>query len=256
MATRCALCNLLWRRLSGLRETPREPLKLIRVGSKVKALPIDQTIISLYSEPGKQGDGLAVMAQTQTDSCLLGPQRGSPALSYAQLGLPLLPEAASQEQFALLNGLIHHCDEKHECMGPLEYSTVPGTLPTRVIDVGGTAGRIRLVETSEEPAARGHYVALSHCWGRLDSTQRFCTYAYNIAERKANIAYHELPRNFQDAIRITRALGVRYLWIDSLCIKQGDQEDWAAESAKMEDVFSNAYCTIAASSAASSLTGF
>lgn len=194
--------------------------------------------------------------QTQADSCIQGPQKGFPAHSYAQLGLPLLPVAASQEQFAVLNALIRHCDEKHECMAPLGYPTLPGTLPTRVIDVGGTAEKIRLVETSEEPAARGHYIALSHCWGRLDQTQRFCTDAYNIAERKANIAYDELPRNFRDAVRITRALGIRYLWIDSLCIKQGDQKDWAAEAVKMEDVFSNAYCTIAASSAASSLTGF
>ncbi|KAK7699053.1 hypothetical protein SLS64_011967 [Diaporthe eres] len=60
MTTRCALCNLLWRRLSGLRKTPQEPLKLIRVGSRVKALPTDETIISLYSEPGRQNDGLVV----------------------------------------------------------------------------------------------------------------------------------------------------------------------------------------------------
>lgn len=209
----------------------------------------------IASQVGKMMASL-LATQTQADYCLQGPQKGSPALAYVQLGLPLLPEAASQEQFALLNALIRHCDEKHECMAPLEYSTLSGTLPTRVIDVGGTAERIRLVETSEEPAARGHYIALSHCWGRLDPTQRFCTYAYNIAERKANIAYDELPRNFQDAIRVTRALGIRFLWIDSLCIKQGDQEDWTAESARMEDVFSNAYCTIAASSATSSLTGF
>lgn len=256
MTTQCALCALLWRQLSGLQETPQEPVTLIRVGSKVKALPIDKTIISLYSEPGKQIDGLPLVAQKQADFCLQGSQRGFPALSYAQLGLPLLPDAASQEQFAFLNALIHYCDENHQCMAPAGYSTSPGKLPTRVIDVGGTVERIRLVETSEEPTARGHYIALSHCWGRLDQKQLFCTYAYNIAERKANIAYDELPRNFQDAIRITRAMGIPYLWIDSLCIKQGDQEDWAAESVKMEDVFSNAYCTIAASSAACSLTGF
>lgn len=60
MTTRCALCNMLWRSLSGLQETPQEPVKLIRVGSKVKALPIDQPILSLYSDPGRQNNGLAV----------------------------------------------------------------------------------------------------------------------------------------------------------------------------------------------------
>ncbi|RSL40480.1 hypothetical protein CEP51_016694 [Fusarium floridanum] len=65
-----------------------------------------------------------------------------------------------------------------------------------------------------------------------------------------------MPRTFQDAVRTTRALGIAYLWIDFLCIIQGDEADWEAESAKMEEVFSSAYCTIAASSARSSLDGF
>lgn len=179
------------------------------------------------------------------------------AVPFTQLGLPLLPQAASPEQFILLNSLVHHCDEKHECMavqGPTESSS---ELPTRIIDVGRyDAEPIRLVETSQEPAATGRYIALSHRWGDLRREQRFCTYADNLTQRKERIEFDELPASFQDAVRVTRALGVRYLWIDSLCIIQEDPKDWAAESGKMEDVFSHAYCTIAASSAQSSLVGF
>lgn len=130
-------------------------------------------------------------------------------------------------------------------------------LPTRIIDVGGhDAEPIRLIETSQEPAATRRYIALSHRWGDLRRDQRFCTYADNLVRRKERIEYDELPANFQDAVRVTRALGVRYLWIDSLCIIQEDPKDWAVESGRMEDVFSHAYCTIAASSAQSSLVGF
>lgn len=41
-----------------------------------------------------------------------------------------------------------------------------------------------------------------------------------------NIDMDELPKTFQDAIVITRRLGARYLWIDSLYIIQDSVEDW------------------------------
>lgn len=157
----------------------------------------------------------------------------------------------------MLKVLVHHCDEKHKCMAVQEPLQPPSKLPTRVIDVGGDDGDpIRLVETSQDPAVTGRYVALSHRWGDLSQDQRFCTYADNIAQRKERIEYDELPASFRDAVRVARALGVRFLWIDSLCIIQEDPEDWAAEAGRMEQVFSHAYCTIAASSAESSLAGF
>ncbi|CAF3455489.1 unnamed protein product, partial [Fusarium graminearum] len=59
-----------------------------------------------------------------------------------------------------------------------------------------------------------------------------------------------------DAIKITRHLGIRYLWIDSLCICQDDVEDWARESAAMQQVYAGAYLSIAADNAAGSEQGF
>ncbi|KAJ4865530.1 heterokaryon incompatibility protein (HET) domain-containing protein [Trichoderma breve] len=73
---------------------------------------------------------------------------------------------------------------------------------------------------------------------------------------KKNIPYRALPKTFQDAVTVTRALGVPYLWIDSLCIIQEDEKDWETEAIRMEEVFSFAYCTIAASRGTSSLSGF
>lgn len=55
---------------------------------------------------------------------------------------------------------------------------------------------------------------------------------------------------------MTQGLGIRYLWIDSLCIIQGCREDWEREAQRMEDVFAGAYCTLAATSAANSEAGF
>ncbi|KIW25689.1 uncharacterized protein PV07_08850 [Cladophialophora immunda] len=56
----------------------------------------------------------------------------------------------------------------------------------------------------------------------------------------------------QDAIAIARRLGVRYLWVDALCILQGTDEaklDWQRESPRMRDVYGNAFLTIVAAPA-------
>ncbi|KAF5671413.1 heterokaryon incompatibility protein [Fusarium heterosporum] len=42
--------------------------------------------------------------------------------------------------------------------------------------------------------------------------------------------------------------GVRYLWVDALCIVQGDSQDWERESANMGNIFRNSYFTIGAAS--------
>ncbi|KAM7218287.1 hypothetical protein V8F06_006350 [Rhypophila decipiens] len=50
---------------------------------------------------------------------------------------------------------------------------------------------------------------------------------------KRRIPLADMPQNFQDAITVTRNLGVPYLWIDSLCIIQGDEADWLREAGRM-----------------------
>ncbi|KAG4430240.1 hypothetical protein IFR05_014282 [Cadophora sp. M221] len=132
-------------------------------------------------------------------------------------------------------------------------------MPTRVIDVGD-GYTARLVSTVAENIIEGaQYIALSHCWGTLSEKQRekSRTTTSNEKEwRTQGFLVKALPRTFQDAIIVTRELGQRYLWIDSLCIIQGEGGDWAAEATKMEAVFKNAYCTIAATSAKDSTEGF
>lgn len=65
----------------------------------------------------------------------------------------------------------------------------------------------------------------------------------------------EIPKTLQDAVAITRRLGLEYLWIDSLCICQDDAEEWARESARMINVYANAHIVIAANHAENSSIG-
>ena len=56
-----------------------------------------------------------------------------------------------------------------------------------------------------------------------------------------------LPLTFREAISITRKLGVRYLWIDALCIIQDSVADWLTESSQMRNVYHRTYLNLAAS---------
>lgn len=74
--------------------------------------------------------------------------------------------------------------------------------------------------------------------------------------RKGFPVSERLPKTFSDAILVARKLGVPYLWIDSLCIVQDDESDWAVESSQMASVYANSYLTIAAASSDSDEKGF
>ena len=77
------------------------------------------------------------------------------------------------------------------------------------------------------------YVALSHCWGQ---TKILILEDHMLETMTHGIDWSQLPRTFQDAMIVTRRLGLRYLWIDSLCIIQNSQEDWIRESKTMQNV--------------------
>ena len=55
---------------------------------------------------------------------------------------------------------------------------------------------------------------------------------------------------------MTRKLGFRYIWIDSLCIIQDDAADWQVEAADMGRIYASAHLTIAATSSQSTHDGF
>ncbi|KAJ4111348.1 hypothetical protein NW768_011925 [Fusarium equiseti] len=80
--------------------------------------------------------------------------------------------------------------------------------------------------------------------------------AENIEEMKSGVTLQRLPAAYVDAITLTRQLGVRYIWIDALCIIQDSQADWEKECSKMAETYTNAYVTIAAASSSSVTSHF
>lgn len=60
------------------------------------------------------------------------------------------------------------------------------------------------------------------------------------------IPLKDLPQTFRDAMELTRRLGYRYIWIDSLCIVQDSESDWHREALAMSSIYGNSSCNIAA----------
>lgn len=89
-----------------------------------------------------------------------------------------------------------------------------------------------------------------------EELRTFCTTPENYHDRLEGFSVNDLPKTFQDAVRVTRTLGKKYLWIDAICIIQGPGGDWKTEARKMEDVFACAFVTIAATSARGWQEGF
>jgi hypothetical protein len=164
------------------------------------------------------------------------------------------PAADSVENLRLARRWLSECQHNHKsCMNCVDIAP-----PTRLVDVGPADGSQdpRLLLTAEylnreqdaHPGLQLPYLTLSHCWGQTPADAPWKTTQATLATFTTSIPIEALPKTLHDAIKITRSLGERYIWIDSLCIVQDSPDDWAKESARMGRVYSNSQCTIISSS--------
>lgn len=114
----------------------------------------------------------------------------------------------------------HDACAKHGelCKAPALARVVPGGMlatPTWLMDVVDEC----IVPFS---TATARYLTLSYTWGRVDCLRHLNS---NIEKLRNAGALHPdktplIPRTVRDAMGITKLLGERYLWVDSLCINQ------------------------------------
>jgi Heterokaryon incompatibility protein (HET) len=123
-------------------------------------------------------------------------------------------------------------------------------LPTRLVHIPRNPDKQLRLRVSK--GLTGQYVALSYCWGRGEV---FKTTSAEYGARLDGFEAGMLPQTIQDAVSIARRFGFEYIWIDALCIIQGDVEDWAHESSRMSRVYGNASLTLCADLARSSDDG-
>lgn len=163
---------------------------------------------------------------------------------------------ADQEAWAKALAWLGTCVSEHDTCN-IEMRAEPW-YPTRLLDlnaVGSNQETIRLVVTSEDPPTRNEkYATLSHCWGAAQFLQ---LKKASLSSFRNGIKVSEMPKTFRDAIKVTRKLGIRFLWIDSLCILQDkdDLSDWLVEAERMHKVYSYSFCNISAAAALDSSKG-
>lgn len=81
-------------------------------------------------------------------------------------------------------------------------------------------------------------MALSYCWG---GSQRMTTTKQTLGDLSERIPLLELPQSLQDAVFVTRQMGIRYLWVDALCIIQDCEQDKDEQTQHMEVIYQRAY---------------
>ncbi|KAL4779399.1 heterokaryon incompatibility protein-domain-containing protein [Aspergillus varians] len=189
---------------------------------------------------------------------LLFPSSASSVQIFTPIGYPpalnvpsghgLSSHGDADEAYDFIQQCLARCQDDHQaCHHAVNYA------PTRLIDVGMQQGaEVRLIESAQLPRTPS-YLALSYCWGR---TEVVVTTASNYEAMKREIQLSCLPQTVQDAIKITRRVGLQYIWIDALCIIQDSVSDWEVESSEMAAVYQSAYFTIAAATSEAAAQGF
>ena len=164
----------------------------------------------------------------------------------------MIPQPLDREtrDMDLIKRCLEYCRKNHD---KCKHQQAPNpetlqTAPSRLIDVvdmklvptkPGTNGRVNLGQVE--------YVALSYVWGRdpfftLQSTN-LSTLCQKDAFQNPAIT---LPQTILEAIEVTKFLGYKYIWIDSLCIEQDSTEDTITQIGSMHVIYAQASLTIVA----------
>lgn len=125
-------------------------------------------------------------------------------------------------------------------------------LPRRVIEVSAGDSTPCCLYQSQE-GERAEYVALSYCWG--PGAQQLTTMSSNITDHLAALP-SGLGRTILDAIHVCRKIGMRFLWVDALCIIQDDDDDKLDQIAGMGSIYRCSTLTIVAACAEKVTDGF
>jgi hypothetical protein len=134
---------------------------------------------------------------------------------------------------------LRDCLEDHESCVDIKSSFTP----TRLVLIADGEPRVRF---RDEIPQHTRYATLSHCWG----STRFVTLLKENCEKfRSRISPNALSKTIRESIETARLLGFWYIWIDTLCIVQDDEEDWEREATSMAAVYGGSALNLAASGA-------
>ncbi|KAH8647328.1 heterokaryon incompatibility protein-domain-containing protein [Xylariales sp. PMI_506] len=101
------------------------------------------------------------------------------------------------------------------------------------------------------------YTCLSYVWG--DTGALFSATRKTLAQLLEPGVFtryaDRIPQTIRDAMKVTRALGVRFLWVDRLCIVQDDDDMMQEQIKWMASIYGCSYFTIVAAAGSDSESG-
>lgn len=136
---------------------------------------------------------------------------------------------------------LHLCDQEHggQCRKPFGLDSATFGYPKLLIDVHKKC----IVEA--EPSHR--YACLSYVWGNVPTLKTTQDNLLDLKKQKSlETRGAEIPRTIRDTINLIDQLGLRYLWVDSLCIIQDDARTKHDQIQSMAGIYANSYVTIIA----------
>lgn len=151
---------------------------------------------------------------------------------------------------------MHTCVEQHPRCRELHAWRTSGSKfqPKRLVDVGATGEMTwRLILKEDDAISPTTYATLSHRWSY---GQQFKLLTRNLQVYTDGQPLDILPQLFQDAFTVIKSLGIRYLWVDCLCIIQDSLSDWEIESLEMSKIYTNSICNISTTGLEDNSTGF
>ena len=143
------------------------------------------------------------------------------------------------------------CYHDHkDCDPATKYEFVRRPKKLTVIDVAEKC----LVELP----AKAPYAALSYVWGGVQLVHLNSHNQRDLRNPRGLLAKQYvglIPATIWDAIEVTKEIGLRYLWIDSLCIQQDDPVETKHQVTHMHNIFGSAYVTLIAAQGDSASSG-
>ena len=192
-----------------------------RTNAKCLLVVLKPTSIHLdFSIQAHRGDALCIVEEDDTPS-------GS-TLGGRQIGGSILNTGIIEEWLST-------CARLHG----------PDCMPVFTEELGG----VRFIDVESRtvvkcPGKDFEYIALSYVWGGV--TQK---------SFQLGASLRSLPRTIEDAMDYVRILNRRYLWVDSVCIDQSDENDKLDQINRMWSIYRGACITIIALSGPSAEAG-
>ncbi|KAI1088810.1 HET-domain-containing protein [Rostrohypoxylon terebratum] len=145
------------------------------------------------------------------------------------------------------------CCRQHE-WGCIKYRHHEWAKPSRLIDVGPPGQDFVSLELFKNIRDRNvQYITMSHRW--LEPKPPVLKRGNKEELIRNGIRLSQLPKSYQDAVSIVRHVGIKYLWIDSLCILQDSEEDFSKEAECMGNIYAGGIFNIVASNSGNWNTG-